>query len=55
MTCGDDDARAFARRPPAKLAGARALFVSKREALTLTEAADVEAAAAVARRAAPSA
>jgi sugar/nucleoside kinase (ribokinase family) len=45
VTCGDDDARAFARRPPAKLAGARALFVSKREALVLTEAADVDAAA----------
>jgi sugar/nucleoside kinase (ribokinase family) len=45
VTCGDDDARAFARRPPAKLAGARALFVSKREALTLTEASDVTAAA----------
>ena len=41
VTCGDDDARAFARRPPAKLAGARALFVSKREALTLTEESDV--------------
>jgi ribokinase len=46
VTCGDDDARAFARRPPAQLAGARALFVSKREALTLTESADVETAAA---------
>jgi ribokinase len=45
VTCGDDDARAYARRPPAGLAGARALFVSKREALTLTEAGDVEAAA----------
>jgi ribokinase len=45
VTCGDDDARAFARRPPAKLAGARALFVSKREALTLTEASDVATAA----------
>jgi sugar/nucleoside kinase (ribokinase family) len=45
VTCGDDDARAFARRPPAKLAGARALFVSKREALTLTEASDVTLAA----------
>jgi sugar/nucleoside kinase (ribokinase family) len=45
VTCGDDDARAFARRPPAKLSGARALFVSKREALTLTEAGDVTAAA----------
>jgi sugar/nucleoside kinase (ribokinase family) len=46
VTCGDDDARAFARRPPAKLAGVRALFVSKREALTLTEAAGVDSAAA---------
>jgi ribokinase len=45
VTCGDDDARAFARRPPAQLAGARALFVSKREALTLTEASGVDAAA----------
>ncbi|MDX6539210.1 MAG: hypothetical protein QOI71_820 [Gaiellales bacterium] len=45
VTCGDDDARAYARRPPAKLAGARALFVSKREALTLTETNDVTAAA----------
>jgi sugar/nucleoside kinase (ribokinase family) len=46
VTCGDDDARAFARRPPAKLAGARALFVSQREALTLTEEDEVEGAAA---------
>ena len=46
VTCGDDDARAFARRPPAQLAGARALFVSKREALTLTECSDVDQAAA---------
>jgi sugar/nucleoside kinase (ribokinase family) len=45
VTCGDDDARAFARRPPAQLAGARALFVSRREALTLTETGDVDAAA----------
>jgi ribokinase len=52
VTCGDDDARAFARRPPAKLAGTRALFVSQREALTLTEEADVEAAAAVLGRSA---
>ena len=52
VTCGDDDARAFARRPPAKLAGARALFVSQREALTLTEEGDVEAAAAVLGRSA---
>ncbi len=46
VTCGDDDARAFARRPPAQLAGVRALFVSRREALTLTETHDVDAAAA---------
>ena len=52
VTCGDDDARAFARRPPAALAGARGLFVSKREALTLTEAADVDAAAEVLGRSA---
>jgi len=52
VTCGDDDARAFARRPPAKLAGVRGLFVSKREALTLTEKDDVEAAAAVLARSA---
>ena len=52
VTCGDDDARAFARRPPAKLAGVRALFVSKREALTLTEADDVETAAATLARSA---
>jgi sugar/nucleoside kinase (ribokinase family) len=45
VTCGDDDARAFARRPPAQLSGARALFVSKREALTLTEASGVDSAA----------
>ena len=52
VTCGDDDARAFARRPPAKLAGARALFVSKREALTLTEEDEVEAAASALARSA---
>jgi sugar/nucleoside kinase (ribokinase family) len=52
VTCGDDDARAFARRPPARLTGARALFVSQREALTLTEAADVESAADVLGRSA---
>jgi sugar/nucleoside kinase (ribokinase family) len=52
VTCGDDDARAFARRPPANLAGARVVFVSKREALTLTEEGDVEAAAAALARSA---
>ena len=45
VTCGDEDARAFAGRPPARLAGARALFVSEREARALTGADDVEAAA----------
>jgi sugar/nucleoside kinase (ribokinase family) len=35
-TCGDDDARAFARRPPGDLDRARALFVNRRESLALT-------------------
>ena len=35
-TCGDDDARAFARRPPHDLDRARALFVNRREARQLT-------------------
>ena len=38
MTCGDDDARAFAQRIPNRLAGARALFVNRREACVLTGA-----------------
>jgi ribokinase len=45
VTCGDDDARAYVGRPPAALAGARALFVNEREALGLTNAATVEDAA----------
>jgi sugar/nucleoside kinase (ribokinase family) len=45
LTCGDDDARAFARRPPAGLAGARAMFVNAPHALQLTGAGSVEAAA----------
>ena len=45
-TCGDDEARAFLGRPPAALAGARALFVNEREALGLSGAASVEEAAA---------
>jgi sugar/nucleoside kinase (ribokinase family) len=45
VTCGDEDARAFAGRPPARLAGARALFVSEREARALTGTDDIEAAA----------
>jgi ribokinase len=45
VTCGSDDARAYASRPPVALKGARALFVSQSEALTLTRAATVEEAA----------
>ena len=45
VTCGDDDARAYVGRPPAALAGARALFVNEREALGLTNATTVEDAA----------
>ena len=36
VTCGDDDLRAYAGRPPAGLGGARALFVNQREALGLS-------------------
>ena len=45
VTCGEDDARAYAGRPPAALAGARAVFVNEREALGLTNAGTVENAA----------
>jgi ribokinase len=45
LTCGDDDARAFARRPPAALTGAHALFVTEAHALVLTGADTAEAAA----------
>jgi sugar/nucleoside kinase (ribokinase family) len=45
LTCGDDDARAYARRPPANLAGARAMFLTEPHALMLTGADSVEAAA----------
>jgi ribokinase len=45
VTCGDDDARAFTGRPPAQLAGVRALFVNEHEACQLTSAATSEAAA----------
>jgi ribokinase len=41
VTCGDDDARAYAGRPPADLAGVHALFVNQREALGLTGEATV--------------
>jgi sugar/nucleoside kinase (ribokinase family) len=45
VTCGSDDARAYAGRPPTELAGTRALFVSQSEALTLTGAATADEAA----------
>jgi sugar/nucleoside kinase (ribokinase family) len=45
-TCGDDDARAFARRPPGDLDHARALFVNRRESLALTGLDSPEEAAA---------
>jgi ribokinase len=45
VTCGDDDARAFARRIPGALADARALFVNGREACVLTGAPTPEDAA----------
>ena len=46
VTCGDDDGRAYARRPPAALEGVRALFVNKREALMLTGETTIEDAGA---------
>jgi ribokinase len=46
ITCGDDDARAYAGRPPGTLSGAHAFFVNRREALGLTGAATAEEAAA---------
>jgi len=45
-TCVDDDARAFASRPPGDLDRARALFVNRREARQLTGHASAEDAAA---------
>jgi ribokinase len=45
VTVGDDDARAYAGRPPALLARASALFVNQREALGLTGLHSVEGAA----------
>src|SRR5262245_35122776 len=46
VTCGDDEARAFKGRPPAALAGSRALFINRAEALALTGKPTVEQAAA---------
>jgi ribokinase len=46
VTCGADDSRAYAGRPPAELSGVKAFFVSQKEALGLTGAATAEDAAA---------
>ena len=46
VTCGDDDARAYAGRPPAALEGVRAFFVNQREVLGLTGKDTVEEGAA---------
>jgi len=46
LTCGDDDARAFAGKLPPRLVGTRALFLNAPEALVLTGAATAEDAAA---------
>ena len=45
VVCGDDDARAFAGRPPGELSGVRAIFVNAREAVALTGQSTVEDAA----------
>jgi ribokinase len=46
ITCGDDDARAYAGRAPRTLAGVHALFVNRSEALGLTGEQSVDDAAA---------
>jgi ribokinase len=45
LTCGDDDARAFSGRPPARLGSARALFLSPSDAQVLTGTDGAQAAA----------
>ena len=45
LTCGDDDARAYSRKLPPRLVGARALFLNSPDALVLTGADTPEAAA----------
>ena len=45
LTCGDDDARAFVRRLPPGLSGARALFLNEKDARVLTGADSAESAA----------
>jgi sugar/nucleoside kinase (ribokinase family) len=42
LTCGDDDARAYRRRPPSNLGGARAMFLTEPHALLLTGADSVQ-------------
>jgi ribokinase len=44
VTCGDDDARAFAAQPLRQLEGVHVLFVSEREALTLSARPDLDGA-----------
>jgi sugar/nucleoside kinase (ribokinase family) len=46
ITCGDDESRAYAGRPPAALSDTRALFVNRTEALALTGEATAHRAAA---------
>ena len=46
ITCGDDDARAFARRLPPAIGRTRALFLDRSDALVLTGANTLEEAAA---------
>ncbi len=46
ITCGDDDARAFARRLPPALSRTRALFLDRSDALALTGESRLEDAAA---------
>jgi sugar/nucleoside kinase (ribokinase family) len=46
ITCGDDDYRAYAGRPPAALAGMHAIFLNAREATGLTDTSTVEDAGA---------
>ena len=45
LTCGDDDARAFAGKLPPKNVGARALFLNNQDACVLTGTGSPEAAA----------
>jgi sugar/nucleoside kinase (ribokinase family) len=42
VVCGDDDAAAYAGRPPKELSGARALFLSPREVIALSGEATLE-------------